>query len=50
MLRDHQVRVEHLLTHRVAPDDAPQIYEMIRTGGDDWLAILFDWSHDPGKI
>ncbi|HEV8637321.1 MAG TPA: zinc-binding alcohol dehydrogenase [Chloroflexota bacterium] len=43
LLRDGLVRVDHLITHRVAPQEAPRVYEMIRDGGANWLGVLFAW-------
>ena len=43
LLRDGLVRVDHLVTHRVAPHEAPRVYEMIREGGANWLGVVFTW-------
>ena len=44
MLREGNVRTDHLITHKVKPTDAPDIYDMLRKGGQESLGILFDWS------
>ena len=38
-----QVRLDHLVTHRVPYRQAAAIYEMIRRGGGDWLGVLFTY-------
>jgi 2-desacetyl-2-hydroxyethyl bacteriochlorophyllide A dehydrogenase len=43
LLRDGAVRVDHLITHRPEPEQAPEVYAMIRAGGADWLGIVFRW-------
>jgi len=42
LVRDGAVRVNHLITHRVTPGEAPRAYEMIRDG-TEWLGIVFQW-------
>ena len=37
------IRVDHLITHRMAPEQAPETYDMIARGGSDWLGVAFAW-------
>jgi 2-desacetyl-2-hydroxyethyl bacteriochlorophyllide A dehydrogenase len=43
LIRDGAIRVSHLLTHCLVPQDAARAYEMIRAGGTDWLGVAFRW-------
>jgi len=43
LVRDGSLQVNHLITHRVAPQDAARTYEMIRDG-TEWLGVLFRWT------
>jgi 2-desacetyl-2-hydroxyethyl bacteriochlorophyllide A dehydrogenase len=44
LVRDGAVRVSHLITHRPSPEEAPDVYSMIRAGGADWLGVVYDWA------
>jgi L-iditol 2-dehydrogenase len=37
------IKLEHLITHRVAYQRAPETFDMIKRGGTDWLGIVFTW-------
>jgi len=39
-----QMRVADLITHRYAPQDAPQAYEMLQTNRATAMGIVFDWT------
>ena len=43
LLARDAIRVDHLITHRMAPEQAPETYEMIARGGADWLGVVFVW-------
>ena len=43
LLARDALRVDHLITHRMAPEQAPETYEMIARGGSDWLGVAFAW-------
>lgn len=38
-----RIDTRSLITHLVPPDDAPRIYEMILTGSENFLGVVFDW-------
>jgi threonine dehydrogenase-like Zn-dependent dehydrogenase len=37
------IKLEHLITHRVPYQRAPDTFAMIARGGADWLGIVFTW-------
>lgn len=37
------LKTENLLTHLVKPEKAPEIYDMINKGSENFLGISFDW-------
>jgi 2-desacetyl-2-hydroxyethyl bacteriochlorophyllide A dehydrogenase len=39
-----QMRVEDLITHRYAPQDAPAAYQMLQTNRATAMGIIFDWT------
>ncbi len=39
-----QMRVSDLITHRYAPQDAPQAYEMLTTDRSAAMGVVFDWT------
>ncbi len=43
LLARRALKVDHLITHRMAPEQAPETYDMIARGGSDWLGIVFEW-------
>jgi 2-desacetyl-2-hydroxyethyl bacteriochlorophyllide A dehydrogenase len=43
LLARQALKVDHLITHRMAPAQAPETYDMIARGGSDWLGIVFEW-------
>ncbi len=43
-LRRGQMRVSDLITHRYAPQDAPQAYEMLTTDRSAAMGVIFDWT------
>ncbi len=43
LLARQALKVDHLITHRMAPAQAPETYDMIARGGSDWLGVIFDW-------
>lgn len=43
LLARQALKVNHLITHRMAPEQAPETYDMIARGGSDWLGVVFAW-------
>lgn len=43
LLARRAIQVDHLITHRMQPEQAPETYDMIARGGSDWLGVVFDW-------
>ncbi len=43
LLARRALKVDHLITHRMAPAQAPETYAMIARGGSDWLGVVFEW-------
>ena len=43
LLARQALKVDHLITHRMAPEQAPATYDMIARGGSEWLGIVFEW-------
>ncbi len=43
LVRAGTLRVDHLITRRGLPEDAPQLYSEIAAGPGDWLGVLFAW-------
>jgi 2-desacetyl-2-hydroxyethyl bacteriochlorophyllide A dehydrogenase len=39
-----KLHVKDLLTNMVEPEDAPEIYEELRKGNEDFLGVVFDWT------
>ncbi len=39
-----RLRMHQLITHVVSPDDAPAVYDGLRTRKDEYLGVVFDWS------
>ncbi len=44
LLARGELRVDHLISHRVPYTDAPEMYAMIERGPTGWLAIVLDWT------
>ena len=44
LLARGDLRVDHLISHRVPYTDAHEMYAMIERGPTGWLAIVLDWS------
>jgi bacteriochlorophyllide a dehydrogenase len=40
---DGHLRVGNLITHRVRPEEAPEIYRQIGAGSEGFLGVVFDW-------
>jgi threonine dehydrogenase-like Zn-dependent dehydrogenase len=43
-LSQGRMRVADLVTHRVSPLEAPQVYEMLRRDRSAAIGVIFDWS------
>jgi L-iditol 2-dehydrogenase len=39
-----QVRTDHLISHRLRPEDAEGIFRAMAAGPGGWMGVLFDWS------
>lgn len=44
LLSEGQLRLDHLITHVVPYTDAPEIFEMMLRGSDNWLGVVFKWA------
>jgi threonine dehydrogenase-like Zn-dependent dehydrogenase len=44
LLQRHELRVDHLITHRVPCAEVGRAYEMIARGPEGWLAVILDWT------
>lgn len=44
LMARRQLRVDHLISHRVPYTEAPNMYAMIEQGPAGWLAIVLDWT------
>ncbi|MCE0498094.1 MAG: zinc-binding alcohol dehydrogenase [Methylacidiphilales bacterium] len=42
-VRDGHLKVRNLVTHRVKPRDAAEIYRQIGAGSEGFLGVIFDW-------
>lgn len=38
-----QLRVNHLITHRVRPADAAEVYAMLQTKRDEAMGVVYEW-------
>jgi 2-desacetyl-2-hydroxyethyl bacteriochlorophyllide A dehydrogenase len=43
LLKAGTVRVDHLITRRGKPEDAPRLYGEIAEGPGEWLAVILEW-------
>lgn len=43
LLASGTIRVDHLISHRLAPEDAPGMYAEMATSQAEWLGVLIDW-------
>jgi threonine dehydrogenase-like Zn-dependent dehydrogenase len=43
-LRRGDMRVTDLITHRFAPDQAPQAYDLLRERRSSTMGVIFDWT------
>jgi threonine dehydrogenase-like Zn-dependent dehydrogenase len=39
-----ELNVRPLISHVVAPEEAPVIYRLLAAGGEGWMSVLFRWS------
>ncbi len=44
LLKARTVRVDHLITHRVQPEEAPRLYADMAAGAGEWMGVQFVWS------
>jgi 2-desacetyl-2-hydroxyethyl bacteriochlorophyllide A dehydrogenase len=43
-VRDGRMSVDSLISHRVSPRDAPQLYAALTADRSQYMGVLFDWS------
>ena len=43
LIASGKLKVDELMTHRVKPDAAPEMYRGLRERADDFLGVVFDW-------
>ena len=43
LLKAGTVRVNHLITHRVKPEEAPRLYTEMAAGAGEWMGVQFVW-------
>lgn len=43
LLRSGRMDVEHLISHRFSPFDAPEVYERLQRDRSPYLGVVFDW-------
>jgi 2-desacetyl-2-hydroxyethyl bacteriochlorophyllide A dehydrogenase len=43
-IADGHLKTSNLITHRIRPEKAPEIYRMIGAGSEDFLGVMFDWA------
>ncbi|MBM3873407.1 MAG: zinc-binding alcohol dehydrogenase [Verrucomicrobia bacterium] len=43
LMAEGGLRLEPLITHRLAPAEAPAIYQRILAGAEGWLGVVFRW-------
>ena len=46
LIRDGRLAVEPLLTHVIAPEEAPEIYARLDKGDASLVGVIYDWSRD----
>ncbi|HWM34965.1 MAG TPA: zinc-binding dehydrogenase [Pseudolysinimonas sp.] len=46
LLRTGRMDVDGLISHRVAPADAPAVYARLQTHRSEYLGVLFDWTRE----
>lgn len=49
MVKDGKVNIKRLITHRFSIDDAVKAYDLIKTGKEKYLGIIFDYTKEPVK-
>lgn len=45
MLASSQLDIGHLISHVVSASEAPKLYSQMLLGNENWLGVVFDWSH-----
>ena len=43
LMKEGQLKVDHLITHVVPYTEAQAVFEMMARGGDDWLGVVLKW-------
>lgn len=43
LVAEGRLRVDHLISHVVEPEEAAQLYQNVLAGTSGWMSILFDW-------
>jgi 2-desacetyl-2-hydroxyethyl bacteriochlorophyllide A dehydrogenase len=44
LLRTGRMEVDGLVSHRFAPEDAPEVYARLQTHRSEYLGVMFDWT------
>jgi threonine dehydrogenase-like Zn-dependent dehydrogenase len=39
-----QLQLTHLISHRLPPDQAPEIYQRILSSASGWLGVVIRWT------
>ena len=43
-VRDGRLHVDHLISHRIKPDEAPAVYERLLQKDRAFVGVLIDWA------
>jgi hypothetical protein len=43
LLREGTIAVDHLITHRAQPEEAPALYVELAAGPGEWMGVEFVW-------
>ena len=43
LIRRKQLQVQPLVSHVVPYDEAPELYDLMMSGGQGWMSVFFDW-------
>tara|TARA_B100000809_G_scaffold260893_1_gene308677 strand:- start:1610 stop:1750 length:141 start_codon:yes stop_codon:yes gene_type:complete len=43
LIASNELKVDHMISHVVQPEEAEEIYRMIASGTSGWMSVFFDW-------
>ena len=43
LIASGELKVDHLISHVVPPEEADEVYRMIAAGPTGWMSVFFDW-------